>query len=233
MPTDQITIATTRGYDLAGALEMPTGLVRGAAVFAHCFTCTKQSKAAVEVTRALARQGIATLRFDFTGLGGSDGEFGQLFGNSRDGLVGVLGEFVAEAHAIVEHAHPHGQRAFRGVARLAEGDRELVMPVVDELALAPRLLPRVVEAARHRIFDHEIAAQRFGIGEREAQLALADQRVPVAGDGVVGNAVAIDIERGDDPSVGRGHVFRQRGHRRAREQTRECEADQARRSIAA
>ena len=91
MPTEQITIATTRGYDLAGALEMPTGLVRGAAVFAHCFTCTKQSKAAVEVTRALARQGIATLRFDFTGLGGSGGDFG------RAGFASDIEDLVASA----------------------------------------------------------------------------------------------------------------------------------------
>lgn len=77
MPTENQTIPTSRGYDLAGSLELPDGPVRGAAVFAHCFTCTQQSKAAVEVTRALARAGIASLRFDFTGLGKSEGEFGR------------------------------------------------------------------------------------------------------------------------------------------------------------
>lgn len=77
MPTETLTIPTTRGYTLAGSLELPTGLVRGAAIFAHCFTCTKQSRAAVEVTRALASHGIATLRFDFSGLGQSGGNFGQ------------------------------------------------------------------------------------------------------------------------------------------------------------
>ena len=77
MPTETVTITAASGHALAGSLEMPTGLVRGAALFAHCFTCTKQSRAAVAVSRALARRGIATLRFDFTGLGGSEGEFGR------------------------------------------------------------------------------------------------------------------------------------------------------------
>ena len=76
MPTETMSITTAAGHELSGSLELPTGLVRGAALFAHCFTCTQHSKAAVEVTRALAHEGIATLRFDFTGLGGSGGDFG-------------------------------------------------------------------------------------------------------------------------------------------------------------
>lgn len=77
MPTESQTIPTSRGYELAGSLELPDGPACGVAVFAHCFTCTRQSKAAVEVTRALAGAGIASLRFDFTGLGQSEGEFGR------------------------------------------------------------------------------------------------------------------------------------------------------------
>jgi putative redox protein len=44
MPTETLKITTSEGHELSGALELPTGLVRGAAVFAHCFTRTKQSK---------------------------------------------------------------------------------------------------------------------------------------------------------------------------------------------
>ena len=88
MPTERLTIPTTRGYELSGALELPSGLVRGAAVFAHCFTCTKQSRAAIEVTRALAQHGIATLRFDFTGLGQSGGNFGRAgFASDLEDLI--------------------------------------------------------------------------------------------------------------------------------------------------
>ena len=60
---------------LAAALEMPEGPVRAYALFAHCFSCSKDIKAARTVTRALSEQGIAVLRFDFTGLGFSQGDF--------------------------------------------------------------------------------------------------------------------------------------------------------------
>ena len=96
MPTQNLTIRTPAGHELTGSLELPTGLVRGAALFAHCFTCTKNSKAAVTVTRALAREGIATLRFDFTGLGGSGGDFGhQGFAADISDLVAAAEELIA------------------------------------------------------------------------------------------------------------------------------------------
>ncbi|MCP9223210.1 alpha/beta fold hydrolase [Erythrobacter sp. LQ02-29] len=92
MPTETVTIENAEGIELSGSIEMPAGAVRGAALFAHCFTCTKQSIAAVHVSRALARHGIATLRFDFTGLGGSEGEFGhQGFSGDVDDLVASAG----------------------------------------------------------------------------------------------------------------------------------------------
>ena len=96
MPTENISIHTSAGHELTGSLEMPTGLVRGAALFAHCFTCTKNSKAAVTVARALASEGIATLRFDFTGLGGSGGDFG------RAGFAADVEDLVAAAEELIE-----------------------------------------------------------------------------------------------------------------------------------
>src|SRR3546814_15286419 len=91
-----MTIETPAGHSLSGALELPAGTVRGAALFAHCFTCTKQSKAAVEVTRALAREGIACLRFDFTGLGASEGDFG------RAGFASDVDDLMAAAKALCD-----------------------------------------------------------------------------------------------------------------------------------
>ena len=63
------------GEQLAGLLERPEGDVATYAVFAHCFTCSKDIAAASRIARALAGRGIAVLRFDFTGLGNSEGEF--------------------------------------------------------------------------------------------------------------------------------------------------------------
>jgi uncharacterized OsmC-like protein/fermentation-respiration switch protein FrsA (DUF1100 family) len=65
------------GHTLAGLLETPPDRVPTAryALFAHCFTCSKDVAAATRISRALAARGIAVLRFDFTGLGNSDGDF--------------------------------------------------------------------------------------------------------------------------------------------------------------
>ncbi|WP_066483469.1 MULTISPECIES: bifunctional alpha/beta hydrolase/OsmC family protein [unclassified Sphingomonas] len=77
VPSESFKFTGAAGHALAARLERPIGPIRAVAVFAHCFTCTMQSHAATRLTAALARTGIATLRFDFTGLGGSDGDFGN------------------------------------------------------------------------------------------------------------------------------------------------------------
>ena len=84
------------GHFLAGALTTPTGPMRAVALFAHCFTCTKQSLAAVRIGEELARLGIATLRFDFTGLGSSEGDFGRTgFASDVDDLIAAA-EFLRD-----------------------------------------------------------------------------------------------------------------------------------------
>ncbi len=70
-----ITFPNSAGVQLAGRLELPPGRVRAVALFAHCFTCTAQSHGARRISIALAEHGIATLAFDFTGLGRSAGSF--------------------------------------------------------------------------------------------------------------------------------------------------------------
>jgi len=63
------------GQTLSGILDLPATAVQAYALFAHCFTCSKNLKAATNISRAMADAGIAVLRFDFTGLGQSEGEF--------------------------------------------------------------------------------------------------------------------------------------------------------------
>lgn len=73
---------------LAAALELPSGPPRGFALFAHCFSCSKDIKAAREIARGLRAQGFAVLRFDFTGLGLSEGDFANTnFSSNVDDLV--------------------------------------------------------------------------------------------------------------------------------------------------
>lgn len=73
----QVMFAGGSGADLVGTLDLPHSPPRATALFAHCFTCSRTSKAASRISSALADRGMAVLRFDFTGLGTSGGDFGD------------------------------------------------------------------------------------------------------------------------------------------------------------
>ncbi|MEO0621975.1 MAG: bifunctional alpha/beta hydrolase/OsmC family protein [Pseudomonadota bacterium] len=75
MPTEKLEFEGHAGDRLAARLDRPTGPIRAVALFAHCFTCSKDIAAARRIAGRLAGTGIAVLRFDFTGLGHSEGEF--------------------------------------------------------------------------------------------------------------------------------------------------------------
>ena len=109
------------GVALAGTLELPPGGDwRAVALFAHCFTCSRNIGAARDITRALARAGFAVLRFDFTGLGESEGDFADTsFSSNLDDLedaAGWLGERYASPQLLVGHS-------LGGTAALAVADR--------------------------------------------------------------------------------------------------------------
>ena len=96
---EQVKFLNSRGEQLAGVLHKPdAGSIRACALFAHCFTCTKNIKAAVNIADALAAEGIVVLRFDFTGLGQSEGDFADThFSSNVQDLVDAAG-FMAERH---------------------------------------------------------------------------------------------------------------------------------------
>ncbi|WP_220337100.1 MULTISPECIES: bifunctional alpha/beta hydrolase/OsmC family protein [unclassified Wenzhouxiangella] len=97
------------GVTLTGTLELPPGgHYRATAVFAHCFTCGRDIRAAREITRALADADIAVLRFDFTGLGESEGDFADTtFSSNLDDLEDAaeyLGEELEPPQLLVGHS---------------------------------------------------------------------------------------------------------------------------------
>ncbi len=92
------------GVELSGRLDLPGGPPRAYALFAHCFTCTKDSLAAARISGALAERGYGVLRFDFTGLGGSDGDF------ANSNFAGNIEDLVAAAD--------HLRRAYQAPALL-------------------------------------------------------------------------------------------------------------------
>jgi len=75
MPTERFQFTGSEGQQLAAALDTPQGEIRAYALFAHCFTCGKDGLAAKRIAVALSAKGIAVLRFDFTGIGSSEGDF--------------------------------------------------------------------------------------------------------------------------------------------------------------
>src|SRR6201992_3152106 len=75
MPTEKFQFVGEGGHQLAAPLDLPDGEPTAYALFAHCCTCGKDVLAAKRIATALSAKGIATLRFDFTGLGSSEGDF--------------------------------------------------------------------------------------------------------------------------------------------------------------
>jgi len=75
MPSERFEFPNARGEKLSALLDRPAGQAAAYALFAHCFTCGKDNLAAKRIAEGLTARGIAVLRFDFTGLGASEGEF--------------------------------------------------------------------------------------------------------------------------------------------------------------
>lgn len=98
--TERITFTSGQGHILAGRLDKPDGEIRAFALFAHCFTCTKDIYAAARITRVLNQRGFAVLRFDFTGLGASEGDFANTNFSSN------IEDLVAAAKHMQAHLQP-------------------------------------------------------------------------------------------------------------------------------
>jgi uncharacterized OsmC-like protein/pimeloyl-ACP methyl ester carboxylesterase len=96
MTTERLRIPGHSGTDLAARLDLPEGKQVATALFAHCFTCSKDIPAAKRISQRLAANGIAVLRFDFTGLGHSDGEFANTTFTSNVADLKAVADYMAD-----------------------------------------------------------------------------------------------------------------------------------------
>lgn len=124
MNTQKLTFENREGLSLAGRLELPLDQrPHNFVLFAHCFTCTKNLNAVVHISRELTRAGFGVLRFDFTGLGESEGEFADTnFSGNVDDLVSAA-EFLAKHYSAPTLLIGHslgGAAAILAAARLPQ-----------------------------------------------------------------------------------------------------------------
>lgn len=164
---ETLTVSGTGGDSLAARLDLPAGEPRAYALFAHCFACGKDSAAAREVTRTLTDHGFAVLRFDFTGLGQSDGDFAATtFSSNITDLVHVadhLREQRAAPSLLIGHS-------LGGAAVIAAAER---IPEIQ--AVATIGAPYAPEHVTHLLADD--LAEIESVGEAEVTLGGSTFRV--------------------------------------------------------
>ena len=149
MPSERKDFPGADGQMLSARLDAPEGPARAHALFAHCFTCTKDVFAASRIAHGLAQQGIAVLRFDFTGLGGSEGDFANTnFSSNVQDLVAAAGFMRAELRApslIIGHSLG-GAAVLAAAADIAEVKAVVTIAAPSDPSHVARLFGEHVEA---------------------------------------------------------------------------------------
>ncbi len=167
MHTEKVTFTGSDGGLLAGRLDLPDASPRAFALFAHCFTCTKDVVAASRIAQALTGFGIAVLRFDFTGLGGSDGEFANTNFTSNIADLVSAADFLRDDHEAPTILIGH---SLGGAAVIAAAEH-----IAEARAVATIGAPAGTEHLLHLLGEgrHEIEA----VGEAEILLASRPFRI--------------------------------------------------------
>ncbi len=152
--SEKVTFTGADGDALAARLERPHGPVRAFALFAHCFSCSKDILAASRIARGLADQGFAVLRFDFTGLGQSEGDFANTNFSSNVADLVKAADYLRESHQAPTLLVGH---SLGGAAVLAAAAQ---CPEVK--AVATLGAPADAAHVRHQFIDHVEQIERDG-----------------------------------------------------------------------
>lgn len=163
MHSEKVTFPGSGGTPLAGRLDLPDAQPRAFALFAHCFTCTKDVLAASRIAQALTGFGIAVLRFDFTGLGGSGGDFANTDFTSNVGDLISAADYLREHHQAPTILVGH---SLGGVAVLAAAEH-----VPETRAVATIGAPAGTEHLLHLLGGSRAEIEEKG----EAEVCLASR----------------------------------------------------------
>jgi putative redox protein len=99
MTTESVSFANAEGHTLSAQLDLPGGVPRAVALFAHCFSCGKDLRSAKRLTTRLTDHGFAVLRFDFTGLGASEGDFADTNFSSNVGDLVAAADWLRQTYS--------------------------------------------------------------------------------------------------------------------------------------
>ncbi len=188
-----------RGWKLAGILQPAAGAHRGDVLFAHCFTCTKEYKILSWLARELGVRGYRSLRFDFTGLGESEGEFSTTTlatdvedvvaaarWLTRDGSasLSLIGHSLGGAAAILAAEHLPEARVVVTLATSVEAGRRIREELRQEGSGRIRIAGRWFTVAEQRLLDFERVSLQARVSAWDRALLVvagtADGIVPLA-----------------------------------------------------
>ncbi|MEJ2546675.1 MAG: alpha/beta fold hydrolase [Gemmatimonadota bacterium] len=158
------------GDRLTARLDLPESDPAAWALFAHCFTCSKDLKAVVNLSRALNEAGVAVMRFDFTGLGESEGDFAETsFASNVDDLVAAAGYLAAEyepAKILVGHSLG-GAAVLQAAAEVPSAVAVATIGAPADPAHVTHLLTGAIDDIRRDgKAEVMLAGRRFTIGEK-------------------------------------------------------------------
>ncbi|WP_367715340.1 bifunctional alpha/beta hydrolase/OsmC family protein [Nitratireductor sp. GISD-1A_MAKvit] len=158
------------GAKLAARLDLPNGAVRAYALFAHCFTCSKDLLAARRIAAELTRAGIAVLRFDFTGLGSSEGEFASTNFSTNIGDLESAAMFLEKHYEApsVLIGHSLGGAAVLAIAGRLKSVRAVatIGAPADTEHVLKNLGSSLSEIERHGQADVSLGGRRFRVASQ-------------------------------------------------------------------
>jgi putative redox protein len=180
MRSERFDFPNDSGEKLAATLDRPEGEPRALALFAHCFTCGKDVLAAKRIAERLTARGIAVLRFDFTGLGASEGEFANTTFSSNVADLVAAADHLRRTHRAPDILIGHslgGAAVLAAAGAVAEARAVVTIAAPSDPGHVSRLFKDDIQAIREQSeVEVALAGRSFRI-KREFLDDVAEQRL--------------------------------------------------------